>query len=268
VFKEHLHNLSADGLIQRFIPCVLNGDLTTVPREIPDFLTNEAAWEQTLRVVYALPPMTYTLSQEAKLLYQEFQVWYDGKRKDERLLQSDDVFMTAFGKVEGLTGRLALMFHLMESPFNPIVSAELISRAISLAKNYFIPVFRYALSDLGGISTFELWLKDYIIHHADEQILTLSEIKRSARRQLEKSTPHQADQAVINAIASLEDARWVIRIDDRTQEHRHIAQWAINPRLVTHFSDYRAKVIAAKQRQLDEIYKLSTRDKPKVHGND
>jgi hypothetical protein len=58
VFREHLHNLSADGLIQRFIPCVLNGDLTTVPREIPDFLTNEGAWEQTLRVVYALPPMT------------------------------------------------------------------------------------------------------------------------------------------------------------------------------------------------------------------
>ena len=267
VFREHLHNLSADGLIQRFIPCVLNGDLTTVPREIPDFLTNEAAWEQTLRVVYALPPMTYTLSPEAKALYQEFQVWYDNKRRDERLLQSDDVFMTAFGKVEGLTGRIALMFHLLESPFSPTVSADLMARAIILTKTYFIPVFRYALSDLGGVSTFELWLKEYIIQYANEDTISLSEIKRSARRQLDKSTPHQADQAVINAIAPLEDARWVIRIDDRTQEHKHIAQWAINPGLITYFSDYRAKVIAAKQRQLDEIYKLSTKEKPKVHGN-
>ena len=84
VFKENLNNLSADGLIQRFIPCVLNGDLTTVARELPDYLSSEAAWEQTLRVVYALPPMTYALSPEAKALYQDFQVWYDGKRKDER----------------------------------------------------------------------------------------------------------------------------------------------------------------------------------------
>ena len=266
VFKENLNNLSADGLIQRFIPCVLNGDLTTVPRELPDYLSSEAAWEQTLRVVYALPPMTYTLSSEAKTLYQEFQYWYDGKRKDERLLQSDDTFMTAFGKIEGLTGRLALMFHLMESPFSPTVSSELIARAITLAKNYFIPAFRYALSDLGGINTFELWLKEYIIHHADEATITLSEIKRSARRQLDKMNAFQADQAVINAMITLEDARWTIRIDDRTQEHRHMAQWAINPKLVTLFSDHRARVIEAKQRQLDEIYRLSTKEKPKVHG--
>lgn len=266
VFKENLNNLSADGLIQRFIPCVLNGDLTTVPRELPDYLSSEAAWEQTLRVVYALPPMTYSLSQEAKTLYQEFQYWYDGKRKDERLLQSDDTFMTAFGKVEGLTGRLALMFHLMESPFSPTVSAELTARAITLAKTYFIPAFRYALSDLGGINTFELWLKEYIIHHADEATITLSEIKRSARRQLEKLNAFQADQAVINAMITLEEVRWAIRIDDRTQEHRHIAQWAINPKLVTLFKDHRAKVIEAKQRQLDEIYRLSTRERPRVHG--
>ncbi len=266
VFKENLNNLSADGLIQRFIPCVLNGDLTTVPRELPDYLSSEAAWEQTLRVVYALPPMTYALSSEAKALYQEFQIWYDGKRKDERLLQSDDTFMTAFGKIEGLTGRLALMFHLMESPFSPTVSADLIGRAITLAKTYFIPSFRYALSDLGGISTFELWLKEYTIHHADEATITLSEVKRSGRRQLEKLNAYQADQAVINAMITLEDARWVIRIDDRTQEHRHMAQWAINPKLMTLFRDHRARVIEAKQRQLDEIYRLSTKEKPKVHG--
>jgi hypothetical protein len=266
VFKENLNNLSADGLIQRFIPCVLNGDLTTVARELPDYLSSEGAWEQTLRVVYALPPMTYALSPEAKALYQDFQVWYDGKRKDERLLQSDDTFMTAFGKIEGLTGRLALMFHLMESPFSPTVSADLIGRAITLAKTYFIPSFRYALSDLGGISTFELWLKEYTIHHADEATITLSEIKRSGRRQLEKLNAYQADQAVINAMITLEDARWTIRIDDRTQEHRHMAQWAINPKLMTLFRDHRARVIEAKQRQLDEIYRLSTKEKPKVHG--
>jgi hypothetical protein len=45
-----------------------------------------------------------------------------------------------------------------------------------------------------------------------------------------------------------------------------MAQWAINPKLMTLFRDHRARVIEAKQRQLDEIYRLSTKEKPKVHG--
>ena len=36
VFRENLHNLSADGLVQRFVPCILNGNLTRKPVEIPD----------------------------------------------------------------------------------------------------------------------------------------------------------------------------------------------------------------------------------------
>jgi len=87
VFRESLSNLSADGLVQRFVPCILNGDLTRKPVEIPDYLLNKTQWEQTLRIVYALPPMTYQLSPEAKALFQEFQDWYDAKRHDEQLLQ-------------------------------------------------------------------------------------------------------------------------------------------------------------------------------------
>ena len=266
VFRESLHNLSADGLVQRFVPCILNGDLTRKPVEIPDYLLNKSQWEQTLRIVFALPPMTYQLSPEAKAAYQEFQDWYDAKRHDERLLQSDDTFMTAFGKIEGLAGRIMLMFHLIEAPFSMTVSADLAKRVIQLVKDYVVPAYRYALSELSGSSNFDTWLRDYIIQHADEASLTMAEIKRSARRQLEKSNVWQQDQMIYGAMYPLEQGRWVMRMDDGSKENQHHAQWAINPALAVQFKDHRKAVIDAKQRQLNEIYKLSTKEKPRVHG--
>ena len=266
VFRENLHNLSADGLVQRFVPCILNGELTKKPVEIPDCLLNKDQWEQTLRIVFALPPMTYQLSQEAKAVYQEYQDWYYDKRNDERLLQSDDTFMTAFGKIEGLAGRVILVFHLIESPFSMTVSADLVKRVVELVKSYFVPAFRYALSELSGASNFDTWLRDYIIQHADESSLTLAEIKRSARRQLEKSNVWQQDQVIYGAMYPLEQGRWVMRMDDGSKENQHHAQWAINPALAVQFKDHRKAVIDAKQRQLNEIYKLSTKEKPRVHG--
>jgi hypothetical protein len=61
---------------------------------------------------------------------------------------------------------------------------------------------------------------------------------------------------------------WVMRLDDGTKENQHYALWAINPDLATKFKDHREEVIKAKQRQMDEIYKLSKKDKPKVYGVD
>jgi hypothetical protein len=266
VFRENLANLSADGLVQRFVPCILNGDLTRKPVEIPDYLLNKDQWEQTLRIVYALPPMTYQLSPEAKVVFQEFQDWYDSKRHDERLLQSDDTFMTAFGKIEGLTGRLMLMFHLIESPFSITVSADIARRVVQMVQAYVVPAYRYALSELSGASNFDTWLRDYIIQHADESTITLAEIKRSARRQIEKVNVWQQDQMIYGAMYPLEQGRWVMRMDDGSKENQHHAQWGINPALAVQFKDHRKAVIDAKQRQLDEIYRLSRKEKPRVHG--
>jgi hypothetical protein len=68
------------------------------------------------------------------------------------------------------------------------------------------------------------------------------------------------------AMKPLEDGQWVIRMDDGSKEHLHIAEWAINPGLRSMFQDYLKEVVRAKQRQRDDIYKLSTKEKPKVYG--
>ena len=266
VFRQSIASLSADGLIQRFIPAILRADRTRLGNPVPECLTSAAAWEQTLRLVFALPVQTYRLAPDAFDAYRGFQAWYESSKADERLLQAGNTFMTAFGKLEGTAGRLALLFHIIEDPFNPTVSANVIHRVIGFIRGYLIPAFRYAFGEVGGTSPFEAWVMDYILHYCDQADITLSDIKRGARRQLEGVPAWTADQWVLGAMQGLESAGWVARMDDGSRENQHFAKWAINPQLRHQFSGHRAQVIAAKQRQLDEIYKLSTKEKPRVHG--
>lgn len=267
VFQSNVEALSKDGLIQRFIPVVLRSNKTKLGNPIPEMFTSSAAYDQAVRVVYGLPAMTYRLSETAHTTYREFQQWYEEAKRDERLIRSSDTFMTAFGKLEGLVGRLALVFHVVENPYSLEVSDELMKRTIEFVKGYVIPSLRYTHDgDLGGVSSFDQWLADHVIHNADKALLTLSDIKHSARRQIKTANAWTADQIVIGAMMVLEQSGWVIRMDDRTQEHKHVAQWAVNPDLITAFASHRKEVIKAKQRQLDVIYKLSTKDKPKVKG--
>jgi len=265
VYRDNLASLTSDGLLQRFIPAILRGDKTRLGEPIPEFMTNKAQWEQTLRLVYALPAQTYKLSPAAHKVFREFQRWYETAKKDERILSSPDSFMTAFGKIEGTTGRLIILFHLMERPFDIVVGPEIVERVIRVVKDYVIPALRYSLGEVGG-NSFDAWVADYVIQHADKSTLTLGEIKRSARRQVEGVSQWQADQMVIGAMALLEQATWVIRVDDGTKENQHFAQWAINPKLLTMFKGHRAAVLAAKQRQLDEIYRLAPHARRRVKG--
>jgi hypothetical protein len=131
-----------------------------------------------------------------------------------------------------------------------------------------IPAFRYSLGEVGGVNSFDSWVADYVIQHCDKPTLTLSEIKRSARRPLEGVTPWAADQMVINAMHQLENVGWVIRMDDGSRETQHIAQWGINPQLIVQFKDHRRRVLEAKQRQLDEIYRLAPESRRRVAGLD
>jgi hypothetical protein len=265
VLRESIAPLSADGLLQRFVPVILDGSLTKKPEPIPPYMRNDNEWAQALRAIFSLPPMTYKLDSEAYKAYRGFQDWYQQRRNDERLLQSDEAFMTAFGKLEGLTGRIALIFHLIEAPFEPNLTGDLMRRAIRFAQSYIVPALRTALCDIGGSSTFERWVHDWIIQHADKQTVTMSDIKRAARRQLESVHPNQQESRVMVAMIPLEDAGYCIRLDDLSGTHR--AQWAINPALVDQHAGYRQQVIEAKQRRLDEIYKDNPKDtKHYVYG--
>jgi hypothetical protein len=67
-------------------------------------------------------------------------------------------------------------------------------------------------------------------------------------------------------MSDLEQARYVIRTDDGSKVHRHIAEWAINPAILTTFEQQRKAILRAKQRQRDEIYVLSPKERKLVKG--
>jgi len=259
VFKQNLASLASDGLLQRFIPAILRGSKTRLGNPVPEYMTSAQAWENTLRLIYALPPQTYKLSPDAYHAYRDFQSWYEGAKQDERLLNASSEYMTAFGKLEGTAGRLILLMHLMENPFSPQVDVEIVHKVVHIVRGYVIPAFRYALGELAGVldDSFDQWMTDYIIQvSGDTQMVDLRSLKRSARRRLEGKTEWQKDQMVLDAMYTLEKAGWAMQIEEKMTKH-HVV-WAINPSISTMFREYREKVIKAKQRHADYIYRYAT----------
>jgi hypothetical protein len=58
-------------------------------------------------------------------------------------INDDDVVMTAVGKIEGVVGRLALVFHLVNNPHEGEIPEDTMNRAIEFAKNFIIPSYRH-----------------------------------------------------------------------------------------------------------------------------
>ena len=255
VFKETIEALSKDGMAQRFIPVPLRPTMARLGHPVPACMTNSAAYEQMIRVCYGMPAMTYRLSADAYVVFREFQTWYQSAQHDERLIRSSETFQTAFGKLEGLAGRLALVWHCIEEPYSLEVSRALMERVIRFMRTYVIPVLRHVHDgDLAGVASFDKWMAEYIVQYADQPTIALTQIKRSARRWIEKMVPWTQTQMILGAMQILEDAKWVARMDDGSQEHRGVAQWAINPALLSTFEADRRAVIEAKQRVMNERY--------------
>lgn len=263
VFHLSKAKLAADGLLQRFIPGIVDEKRRGLNNPLSKWLTNHSVWEQTVRIAFSLPVQTYRLSPEAYTVFRDFQTWYDQRKYDEKLLLSSDVFMTAFGKLEGLAGRIALVFHVIESPFASLINGDVMRNAVALVKSYIVPALRYAFDDIGQ-GAIDRWVAEYVLQNYDKYPqITLSDLKRSGRRQLEGVPQYAHDQAIMSAMVPLEQAKWAVRLDDGSQEYRRFASWAINQDLGLRFKQRREEIIGAKQRRMDEIYALNP--KPTIH---
>jgi len=265
VFHQNVEQLSKDGLLQRFIPVPLRHHMTRKGNPTPSFMSTEAQYDQMIRSVHSLPPLTYSLADDAAQAFDDFQTWYESAKRNERIVGTGNRFMTAFGKIEGLLGRVVLLWHVIHDPYNMRVTLDTMEKAIRFIKTYLIPSLRYTHEfDLGGAESFDMWIADHVVYHCEEQLMSLSELKHSARKQLKDMNTWQKDQAVLGAMYPLEQAKWVMRIDDGSKEHQHIAQWAINPQIKEVFKDHRQRVIRAKQALMDEVRSATKSPIPKV----
>ena len=251
VFRDHLHTLTKDGLGQRFIPVTLRPlPPGVIGQPMPEYMTTDAAYQSAIRLIYAQPKQVYRLCFEGFTLYREFQTWASHARHDAVLLNDSVDALTALGKIEGTAGRLIFMFHMLENPLSAVVSADTVRRALTVTQKFIVPSIRHAL---GNTDTgLERWLMDYVIQYADKDGFTMTQLKRSARRQIERLSTYQADRVLMDALVPLEDAGWITPIGQ--------SEWIINPALRTVFAQHRQDVIEAKQRRMDEMYKDNPKD--------
>ena len=252
VFKQHSKQLMTDGLLQRFLYVKLDSTRTGIGNPIPEELTSAHQWEQTIRLLSALPATDYTLSEGAYKVFRQWQEYIEEVRKREKLLQSSDAYQEAIGKQVGQCARVCLIWHLIESPWQTEVSESLMARTVHFMRSTVMPTMRQVLDVSLSESSLDAWLRDHILTRADQSSVTLPELKRGAHWQLQTMSKWEADSAVMDAMSDLERVQWVARMDDGSRGAT--VTWAINPRLISQFQAQRDKVIAARQARRNEIY--------------
>jgi hypothetical protein len=258
VYWATVKEMAADGMMQRFIPAILRNRDWGIGEPSEEAHDDEARWLNTLRLIRNIPAQTYRLSPEARESFRQFQHWHNAQKQDERLLRSGDTFLTAFGKLEGTLGRLALIWHVVESPFSIEVGKDLIDRVILFVQRYVVPAYRQAFGEMSGDrTTFDEWLADWLILNSDETVVTMSQIRAAYGGRWAGLNKWAQDQWILGGMALLEEARWVKRYDDGSMEHRHQAEWAVDPRLQNAFTTHREKLKSAARRRAAQA--LATR---------
>lgn len=249
IFHQNLEALTSDGMLQRFIPCVIRHKKWGVGQPVPEFLSNKAAYEQTLRLIYTLPPTTYRLDDEATILFKEFQKWHKDSMYDIRTIGENMMYQHAFAKAEGVLGRFVLIDHLINRPFSQTVGADSVQRMIEFIKGYVLRSFRYTYGEFSGVDTFDAWVTEYVTANSDKHIITLQEIKAASRAQRKGMSNRDVEPAIIGAMDMLEGYDWV-KTATRSKDS---TSWAVNPALTEQFAAQRETIKQAKMRQMDEF---------------
>jgi hypothetical protein len=252
VFKRHMQLASEDGLIQRFVPVVLNSDKTTIWQEsVPEFMSHASAYEAMIRQVYAMPVGEYGCSAEAIEEFRKFSEWHLKGRVIDLLLKASPTYMTAMGKIEGTCLRLALLFHLVQTPHDKEMSVTTMHQAIRVMEQFFVPSLRHSFMEVAGMrDDLSIWITDHIVQLAGvHATVTLSDIRRSARRQVGERSVWETDQEIRMVMDDLTAAGYVSLFT----EHGRSAVWTINPALAEVYKEYRKKIISAKQETIEHF---------------
>lgn len=252
VLRANADLLTADGLLQRFMPACLRPGMTRLGH--PTVSDHKNAYEGMLRKLFTLPENEYTLSPAAYELFRAFQAKYEQRKADERLIGSDNVFMTAFGKLEGLCGRLILLFHLMEDPYSLQVSASVTHRVIRIINEFVIPSMRHAFVDMLGVKSFDRWLADHVSGSCEAEVIKLPDIRRAIVSQLKIQNTTFVSDALLVAAKILERNKWIFRMDDGKKEHMGYAEWAVNPYLKDMTEARRKRISDASDRVKNNRY--------------
>lgn len=267
VLAEHMDDLSSDGLIQRFLPAILeegNQKQWGTGQIMYPHETHQEQWNSAIRRIHNTEQTIYKLSQEAYEAFKDFQQEYVELRDNYSISLAPDAFMGALGKLEGQIGRLTLLFHLIKDPFNEIVPVETLKDVIELFFTYFIKAIKYVLCEAGK-DPFQEWLTDFILQRSDIGTISAADIKKAAARYMEKMSTWEKDKLVDESTQQLCSLGWMKLLSPETANPRY-AKWAVNPEIGTMFKDEKLRVICAKQQIISSLERDRNKAKPSAYG--
>jgi hypothetical protein len=244
VLKSKIKVLARDGILQRFIPVILRKRFNKVGTPIPEQGSKIRLWEQHIRTIHANAQLRYTLDEGAYNKFREFQHWVEDYKRNLERVDDDDTVMTAVGKVEGVVGRLALIFHLVENPYDVRVPEGTMSRVIEWTKNFIIPSYRHTYGQSGASRDIEIeiCLMEHIVQQADtKDTITIRDLKRISKavmRKLEVERDDAKTSLLKEAMDYLEEQNWVTLLQDIGNS----TTWRINSKVGTEFKEYRDKI--------------------------
>lgn len=244
VFRQNVTNTSSDGILQRFMPIVLNPSLNAQWQDaLPPFLSCEGEYEQLVRKVYSLPKFEYVFEDTAKEYFREkFSQWCLELRESERIINSSMSYQTALGKIEGNCARLILLFHLIENPYCPAISMETTVRACTVFKSFFVPSLRYVFLEVGEQKD-PIYRKIFNLvtqWASAKETVSLSDLRRAVPNDQDS---WKNDQRIRVAMDELATVGYVSMF----QDHPRYPVWTINPAVAQLFAEHRKQLIKAKQ---------------------
>jgi hypothetical protein len=179
------------------------------------------------------------LSPEASELFEQWIIEASEMKVGLRLCGHSDYTVSTHSKFPGLTGRIALNFHMATDTPGDVVSADTMRSAITFVRRYVSNSVIYTDEYFLGQKNLSRWVAEKILDAAPDQTITMSQLKRSAERQIDDMPDHVAEARLRYCMDELEARQWVIV----TEENRKRTQWAINPHLVEAFKAQREEII-------------------------
>lgn len=264
VFTQYAPKMAQDGMLQRFIPVVSQSrsEEQQFGEDIPEFMQSKSQYESLMRLLLSIEPREYRLSHEADEKFADFRRWFYAQLTDYQLMQMSEDFLSAYCKLEGTCGRIALIMHMCEHPYDAEVGVNIMLRAIAITRDYIVQSLRYTLAE-AGIESFDKWVVTWLATRAvDYDSFTLGDLRASARKQLRDMTPWAQDQRILLALMAPEERGFCKRIDDGSLMHAGRAQWALNKEIVKRNEKWIKRIVEAKVRDMQYMYRLSTTGKP------
>lgn len=252
VFRRNVGEGASDGLIQRFMPVLLDAGKNRMWQQpVPHHESFASEYDTLIRRTFTLPVFEYEMMPEAMQLFREFSAWILHFRSLERILEQSSAYNTAIGKAEGNCARIILLFHLILEPYSPFVSADTAARAIALYQEFMLPSLRYVFLEMAQQrSKIGEMVLDYVIQNsAVKPVVTMGDLRRAVRHGDIQSTPQRVDEEILMAMDELigRELAWI------HQGHPRNPTFAINSTVSIVFAERRKELIVARQDRVDRF---------------